>query len=692
MKRISSLIIAFILLSAAAGGVFAYSLPANESLKITFPYSGLAYAALCDAKSGAFISEHDSARQAKPGSLTVLMTALLLTEATPDEEWNTPLDPLKKVNSTWSARAAQMGLKEDDTPTRRDLIYGLLLTGAADAAYVTEQTVSGSTQAFVEAMNTRAAELGLTGTKFENSYGLSSGVHYTTAHDMALLALECLKHEVFREAVRSADYVCSSGVRETVLVNTNTSLGEDGCIGLKTGFDSGMEYSAVLLYEQGELELISVILEAGSAQDAATYAASLAYAGFAGYMQGPSGLSPMTPTAALARAGSDLTLNNGVTQYSLKAGEPITLCAYYNDTAFVYANDEYYRTPRNSLTQACMLNDIVIEHGDALTREHVKGEAIELDAAVYTRHEILSVKTVLTLPDGSTAFMGEYLPHTHGAAELKDTELAERLRSAQLSEGIYDCAITVTAEADAPDGSKYTLIRESHSTLSVGTGAECVSYNANGGDGAPAGECYLGSFTVPEETPSKMGSVFAGWNTQKDGSGRVIKPGETVEGSVTNVLYAMWEEGEYAWDTQARFGFENSFTAEGFIRNDAGITQVRLHAESKNGNEFELVSDCAANEAALGELLISAPVTPEPGEYTVELYASAGGRAEELLISQTVTVGKAAPTEEQLPEPTEGEPKEGFSLSQVPIAVWFAVGAVVVAGLIAAIVHILKNG
>lgn len=690
MKRISAFVFSLILLFAFAGSAFSYELPNSDGRNTAFPYVGSACAVLMDAGSGAVIREANSAKQVKPGSLTVMMTALLLIESTAEDEWDEALEPLKKVNSTWSARAAQMGLAEGDAPTKRDLLYGLLLCGAADAAYIAEQTTAGSTQAFVNQMNQRAAELGMTGTSFENSFGLSSGVHYTTAHDMAILARECIKHPIFREAAGTPAYVCSFGARGMELVNSNTSLGMDGCTGLKAGYDSGMDYSLVLLFEQGEVELISVIIEAGSESEAYAFARSLSSEGFAAYIEG-AGLTPRTPTALLTSAADDTVVKKGTAEKTLEAGSPVTVCGINGETVCVYFGGEYYWGDASAFTSVFPINDIIIEHGDALTREHAAGEALELDAKVYSRHEIELVSVKITLPDGTAVFTGEYSPRTHGGASLAGTELAESLKSANISGGIYDCLITVTANAKLPDGGEIVLTRESHSMFSIGTGAVCVSYNANGGDGAPAGECYIDSFTVPEETPTRFGYRFVGWNTSPDGTGRTVKPGENVTGLLFPVLYASWQEGEYAWDTQARFMFDGALMIEGFVHNDAGITSVKVKGKGKKDNEFELYSECGANEAALGTLLLSEQVIPEPGDYTVELYASAGGRPEELLMSQELTVGKAQATDEPLPVHTEG-PGGGFSLMQVPIAVWFILGAVVVAGLIYAIIRILKNG
>ncbi|MBR0134560.1 MAG: D-alanyl-D-alanine carboxypeptidase, partial [Clostridia bacterium] len=184
MKRIIAIAASLIML-LSFGTAFADGL--SDPLPPVVPVSvfedlGETRAVLVDIDSGAILFSRNSDKQAKPGSLTALMTALLLMENTAPADWNVFLPALKEVNSSWSGRGNQMGLEKGDTPSRADLLYGLLLEGAADAAYTTAVLVSGSESEFVSAMNVRARELGMTGTKFDNGYGLGSGGHYTCAY------------------------------------------------------------------------------------------------------------------------------------------------------------------------------------------------------------------------------------------------------------------------------------------------------------------------------------------------------------------------------------------------------------------------------------------------------------------------------------------------------------------------------
>ncbi|MBQ1892961.1 MAG: hypothetical protein II155_02525, partial [Clostridia bacterium] len=146
MKRISAILLIFalsaLMISPALAGAY------NDALPLPEPITGVedigsTPALLFDVDTGAVLFDNRSDAGAKPGSLTTVMTALLLIENTDPGEWDTPLKALKEVNSSWSRRGAQMGLEKGMTPTRRDLLNALLLQGAADASFVTSSIISG---------------------------------------------------------------------------------------------------------------------------------------------------------------------------------------------------------------------------------------------------------------------------------------------------------------------------------------------------------------------------------------------------------------------------------------------------------------------------------------------------------------------------------------------------------------------
>ena len=123
--------------------------------------------------------------------------------------------------------------EKDETLTRRDLLYGMMLHSGNDAALTLAISVSGSEAAFVRQMNLRARALGLTQTHFANPHGLDSGENYSTALDLAHLAQAALQNAQLRAVVSTKTAVCAG----RTLTNHNKLLWRyDGCIGVKTGY------------------------------------------------------------------------------------------------------------------------------------------------------------------------------------------------------------------------------------------------------------------------------------------------------------------------------------------------------------------------------------------------------------------------------------------------------------------------
>jgi len=135
-------------------------------------------------------------RQVFPASTTKILTAILALE-------NLPLD--KYVTVSWHATQVpqtKLGLRAGESYRVRDLLQGLLLKSANDAAVVLAEAVAGSEGKFVDMMNARAKQIGALHSHFANPHGLPSvGAQYTTASDMALIFSQALKNDFFRQAI-----------------------------------------------------------------------------------------------------------------------------------------------------------------------------------------------------------------------------------------------------------------------------------------------------------------------------------------------------------------------------------------------------------------------------------------------------------------------------------------------------------
>ena len=157
---------------------------------------------LMERSTGTVLYEKEADRQLAPASVTKIMTLLLVIEAI--ERGQLRWDGLV----TASAHAAEKGgsqvfLEENEQMTVRDMVKCVTVSSANDCAAALAEAVAGSESAFVEQMNRRAEELGMTGTHFANCTGLDdeagADVHYTTARDIAVMSRELLSHPEIRQ-------------------------------------------------------------------------------------------------------------------------------------------------------------------------------------------------------------------------------------------------------------------------------------------------------------------------------------------------------------------------------------------------------------------------------------------------------------------------------------------------------------
>mgnify|MGYP003244319947 FL=1 len=184
-------------------------------------------AALLDGTTGECLYVKNGEQRALIASTTKIMTGLLVCEAGELDRTVTVPD------AAVGLEGSSMYLKKDETLTRRDLLYGMMLHSGNDAALTLAISVSGSEGAFVRQMNLRARALGLTQTHFANPHGLDSGENYSTALDLAHLAQAALQNAQLRAVVSTKTAVCAG----RTLTNHNKLLWRyDGCIGVKTGY------------------------------------------------------------------------------------------------------------------------------------------------------------------------------------------------------------------------------------------------------------------------------------------------------------------------------------------------------------------------------------------------------------------------------------------------------------------------
>lgn len=190
-------------------------------------------AVVIEAPCGETLFALNEREKLPPASLTKMMTALVAVEnGDLAAEIASPIDGIVLSQAT---DATVMGLEIGETLTLRDLLYGLLLRSANDAALTIAQSIGGSQQGFIQMMNEKAADLGLKDTHFANPHGLDDPQNYSSARDLAILGREVLNQPALAQIVRTQEYepAWDGGPLENINLLLNNF---EGAIGVKTGY------------------------------------------------------------------------------------------------------------------------------------------------------------------------------------------------------------------------------------------------------------------------------------------------------------------------------------------------------------------------------------------------------------------------------------------------------------------------
>jgi D-alanyl-D-alanine carboxypeptidase (penicillin-binding protein 5/6) len=213
-------------------------------------------AALVDSYSGEFLYTKNPDAKQYPASSTKILTALIVIEAGNLDQLVTVAPEDTKVEPS------SLDLKPGQQFTRRQLLFGMLLKSANDVAMCLARDNAGSVPAFAEKMDLRAAELGATNSHFVNPHGLHDPNHYTTAHDLVLIARAAMQQPLFRQIVSTIYYTWRTPTGQVdELRNHNRLLRHfAGCNGLKTGYTRAAQQVLVSSALRGGHEVISVVL------------------------------------------------------------------------------------------------------------------------------------------------------------------------------------------------------------------------------------------------------------------------------------------------------------------------------------------------------------------------------------------------------------------------------------------------
>ena len=241
---------------------------------------------LIDQDTGTVLYEKNADQQMPIASITKVMTLLLTFEAIHDGRLT--LDTLVPVSEhAYHMGGSQIWLEPGEQFTLDEMIKAICVSSANDAAVAVAELVGGSEQGFVQMMNDRAAELGMTNTTFHNACGLDTEGHLSTARDVAIMSRQILTTcpEVLHYTGIWTDTLRGGA---TQLVNTNKMLRRyNGITGLKTGTTSGAGVCISASATRDGLNLIAVVLGAPSSKDRFEAATTLLDYGFAAWRAAP---------------------------------------------------------------------------------------------------------------------------------------------------------------------------------------------------------------------------------------------------------------------------------------------------------------------------------------------------------------------------------------------------------------------
>jgi D-alanyl-D-alanine carboxypeptidase (penicillin-binding protein 5/6) len=212
---------------------------------------------LMDATSGQIIIEHNAYERLPPASLTKMMTAYI-AEAEISSGNISMKDKVRISVKAWQMGGSRMFVREGTEVSVEDLLRGIVIQSGNDASVALAEYIAGSEDAFADLMNQHASRMGLTDTHFVNATGWPADNHYSSAHDMAILA-----HHIIRDYPQHYGMYAEKSFTYNNITQQNRNLmlwRDDRVDGLKTGHTEEAGYCLVASAVDGDMRLISVVM------------------------------------------------------------------------------------------------------------------------------------------------------------------------------------------------------------------------------------------------------------------------------------------------------------------------------------------------------------------------------------------------------------------------------------------------
>lgn len=230
-------------------------------------------AILMDLSSGAILYEKNAHKPQYPASITKIMTTLLAIENCSMGEIVTfSHDAVFGIEMG----SSHIGIDEGEKLTIEQSLYAIMLASANEVSWGVGEHVAGTLSDFANMMNARAKELGCLNTHFVNANGLHHDDHYTTAHDMALIARAAMQYDTFRKITATKRYTIPPTNKhdiDNIFLNHHQMLMGNNypqykyeyCTGGKTGYTSKAGSTLVTFAKKGDMELVCVVMRANGA-------------------------------------------------------------------------------------------------------------------------------------------------------------------------------------------------------------------------------------------------------------------------------------------------------------------------------------------------------------------------------------------------------------------------------------------
>lgn len=318
---------------------------------------------LMEKSTGKVLYSENENEKLYPASVTKIMTILLVCEAIESGKINLS-DVIPCSDNAASKGGSQIWLEPGETMTVEELLKATCVYSANDACTLLSECVSGSETAFNELMNTRAAELGMNNTHFDNCTGLddTTDTHLTTAYDVALMSRELLKYDFIKEY--TTIWMDSLRGGETQLVNTNKLIRSyDGITGLKTGTTEKAGCCVAATAKRNNMELIAVVMGSENSKDRFLTAENLLDWGFANY-------EIYSPYADIDSV-SNIKVDFGKTDYvgvRMPAIAPILINKGASSEIFV--TTEISESVTAPVAENQIVGKVIVRNGDSVLAEY----------------------------------------------------------------------------------------------------------------------------------------------------------------------------------------------------------------------------------------------------------------------------------------------------------------------------------